>query len=278
MVSYAYYNGNFGKSEDIKIPLSDRAIFFGDAVYDAAIGRYEFIMWENEHIMRLLSNANRIGIQHSYTKSFLSALLREIAVKSCIPEYFIYMQISRNKSRRIHSGVGCGANLLITIEPFEINNSLPLKLSLYEDKRYRYCDIKTVNLLPSVLASTDAELRGCDEAVFIRDGLVTECAKSNVSILKDGILKTHPTNNRILPGIARRHLLLTCEKMGIPYMEEAFTIEELFAADEILVTSTTKLCRRANMLDGKSVGMHDGENAEKICQFLYREFEILGKN
>ena len=278
MISYAYYNGDFGKSEDIKIPLSDRAIFFGDAVYDAAIGRYEFIMWESEHIERLLSNARRIGIEHSYTELFLAALLREIAVKSCIPEYFIYMQISRSRERRIHSGVGCGANLLINIESFEINADLPLRLALYEDKRYGYCDIKTVNLLPAVLASTEAELRGCDEAVFIRDGLVTECAKSNISILKNGVLKTHPTTNRILPGITRRHLLLTCEKLGIPYIEEAFTLDELFAADEILVTSTTKLCRRANMLDGKSVGMRDGKNAERICQFLHREFDFLGKN
>ncbi len=279
MNSYAYYNGNFGKSEDVKIPLSDRAIFFGDAVYDAAIGRYEFIMWEGEHIDRFLSNAKRLGIEHSYTKSYLSALLREIAVKSCIPEYFLYLQLSRSKERRIHSAVGCGANLLVTVEPIEISNTLPpLRLSLFEDLRYGYCDIKTVNLLPAVLASTKAESEGCDEAVFQRDGVITECAKSNIFIFKDGILKTHPTTNRILPGIARSHVLLACRRLGIPYVEEAFTVEELLAADEILVSSTTKLCRRANMLDGQRIGMNDGENAEKICRFLYQEFKNLGKN
>lgn len=278
MNSYAYYNGDFGKSEDIKIPLSDRSIYFGDAVYDAAIGRYEFIMWEGEHIDRFLANAKRLGIEHSYTKRRLASLFREIAVKSCIPEYFLYFQLSRNKERRIHSGVGCCANLLVTIEPIEISNSLPpLRLSLFEDLRYGYCDIKTVNLLPAVLSSTKAELEGCDEAVFQLDGVVTECAKSNISILKDGILKTHPTTNRILPGIARRHVLLACRRLGIPYCEEAFTVEELFAADEILLSSTTKLCRRANMLCGQQVGMKDGDRAEKICQFLYKEFENLGK-
>lgn len=279
MISYAYYNGNFGKSEDIMIPLSDRSIFFGDAVYDAAIGRYEFIMWESEHINRFLENAKRIGIKHTYTNSFLSALLREIAVKSCIPEYFLYFQLSRNKKRRIHSGLDGGANLLVTIEPIEINNHLPpLRLSLYEDLRYGYCDIKTVNLLPAVLASTESECLGCDEAVFYRDGVVTECAKSNISILKSGVLKTHPVCNKILPGITRNHLLLACNNLGIRYFEEAFTVDELSDADEVLVTSTTKLCRRANMLDGKEIGMNDADNAEKICRFLYREFENLGKN
>lgn len=278
MNSYAYYNGDFGKSEDIKIPLSDRSIYFGDAVYDAAIGRYEFIMWESEHIDRFLANAKRLGIEHSYTKRRLSALLREIAVKSCIPEYFLYFQLSRNKERRIHSGLGCSSNLLVTIEPIEINSSLPpLRLSLFEDLRYGYCDIKTINLLPAVLASTNAECEDCDEAVFHLGGVVTECAKSNISILKNGILKTHPTTNRILPGIARRHVLLACKRLGIPYREEAFTVEDLFAADEILVSSTTKLCRRANMLCGQRVGMNDGARAEKICRFLYDKFENLGE-
>lgn len=278
MVSYAYYNGDFGRSENIKIPLSDRAIFFGDAIYDAAIGRYEFIMWEGEHIDRFLSNAKRLGIKHNYTKERLGALLREVAVKSCIPEYFLYFQLSRNKERRAHSALNSSSNLLVTIEPIEMNLAPPpIHLTLFEDLRYGYCDIKTVNLLPAVISSTKAEAQGCDEAVFQLGGVVTECAKSNVSILKDGILRTHPTTNRILPGIARSHVLLAARKLGIPCCEDPFTVDDLYAADEILVSSTTKLCRRANMLCGRSVGMKDTKNSEAICQILYQEFENLGK-
>ena len=277
MDSYAYYNGNFSKSEDMKIPISDRAIFFGDAVYDAAIGRYEFIMWESEHIERLLTNAKRLGIEHNYTKEYISSLLREIAVKSCIPEYFIYLQISRNKLPRTHSALGSSANLLVTIEPLEICRA-PMKLTLFEDLRYGYCDIKTVNLLPAVMASTRADISGYDEAVFVREGFVTECAKSNISILKDGVLKTHPNCNRILPGITRRHLLFACQKLGIPTAEEAFTVAEMLDADEVLVSSTTKLVRRAKRIDSYEVGMKDAEKADKICQYLYDEFENLGKN
>ena len=66
MTSYAYYNGQFGKRDEIKIPLSDRSIFFGDAVYDTAIGCYDRILWEIEHIERLLCNAQRLGIEHKY--------------------------------------------------------------------------------------------------------------------------------------------------------------------------------------------------------------------
>ncbi|MBE6533311.1 MAG: D-amino acid aminotransferase [Ruminococcaceae bacterium] len=276
MDSYAYYNGRFSKAEDMKISLSDRAIFFGDAVYDAAIGRYEFIMWESEHIDRLLNNAKRLGIEHNYTKEFIISLLQEIAIKSCIPEYFIYLQISRSKSHRTHSALGSSANLLVTIEPIKICRA-PMNLTLFEDLRYGYCDIKTVNLLPAVLASTKAEINGYDEAVFVKDGIITECAKSNISILKNGVLKTHPTDNKILPGITRAHLLIACENLGIKAVEESFTQEELFSADEVLVSSTTKLVRRARMIDAIDVGMKDSKKAEKICQYLYDEFENLGK-
>ena len=276
MDSYAYYNGEFSKTTDMKIPLSDRAIFFGDAVYDAAIGRYEFIMWESEHIERLLTNAKRLGIEHNYTKEYISSLLREIAVKSCIHEYFIYLQISRGKIPRAHSAIGSTANLLVTIEPIKIRRS-PMSLMLFEDLRYGYCDIKTVNLLPAVLASTKAESEGYDEAVFVRDGIVTECAKANVSIIKNGVLKTHPTNNRILPGITRRHLLLACVKLGIQIEEKAFSVEEMLEADEVLVSSTTKLVRRAESINGAPVGMKDTGIADKICQYLYSEYENLGK-
>ena len=275
MESYAYYNGEFDRLENIKIPLTDRSIYFGDAVYDAAIGRYEFVMWGEEHVERFLSNAKRIGIEHSFAKNFILELLKEIAVKSCIPQYFLYFQLSRNAKNRKHSALGCAPNLLVTIEPIELN-AMPLKLITYPDLRYGYCDIKTVNLLPSVLASTRAESLGCDEAIFHRDGIVTECAKSNISILKGGVLKTHPLCNKILPGITRKHLLQACNNLGIPYMESEFSVQELFTADEILVTSTTKLSRRANNINGKAAGMKDNVTADKICQFLYNEFENLG--
>ena len=274
MSSYAYYNGKFGRREDIAIPLSDRTIFFGDAVYDAAIGSYDRILWEGEHIDRFLNNAERIGICHSLNKRHLSQLLREIAVKSMLEEcHFLYFQLSRNLPERNHSATGCGSNLLICIDPIDILPPLrPLRLVTAEDVRYGFCDIKTVNLLPAVLSMTVAEGAGCDEAVFIRDGIVTECSKSNISILKCGRIITHPKTNRILPGIAREHLLSCAIDIGLKIEEREFTKEELFSADEILVTSTTKLCRRVCEIDGTPVGDKSPEIAVELCGLMYREF------
>lgn len=274
MNSYAYYNGQFDIFDKIRIPLCDRSLFFGDCVYDAAIGRYDRILWEDEHIARFLSNAKRLGITHSYTRKRLSSLLHEISVKSRIEHYFIYFCLSRKSARRVHSAAKCkDSSLLITIEPMIIAaNGQPLSLITQEDKRHGYCDIKTVNLLPAVIACTNAENAGCDEAVFHRDGVVTECAKSNIAIIKRGRLKTHPISSKILPGITRAHLLLAAGSMGIPCEEAAFTLDELFSADEILVTSTSKLCRTVSKIDGINVGGGAAEIADALCDKIYEEY------
>ena len=276
MSSYAYYNGKFGKREDITIPLSDRSIFFGDAIYDAAIGSYDRILWEDEHIDRFLHNAERIGINHALDKKQLSQLLREIAIKSMLKSYFIYFQLSRGLPTRNHSSIGCSTNLLITIDNIDIPPTpRPLRLITTEDLRYGYCDIKTINLLPAVLSMTEAEKTGCDEAIFVKNGIVTECSKSNISILKQGRIITHPKTNKILPGIARRHLLSCATNIGIKTEEREFTKEELFAADEILVSSTTKLCCRACSIDGIPVGGKALQTANELCRLMRREFDEI---
>ena len=273
MNSYAYYNGRFGKKEDISIPLSDRSIFFGDAIYDAAIGVYDRILWEEDHIDRFLANASRLDFKHNLNKKYLSSLLREIAVKSMIECYFIYFQLSRNSITRCHCAKGCGTNLLITIDPIEIKpNNPPLKLITVNDDRYNFCDIKTVNLLPAVISMTNANESNCDEAVFIKDGIVTECSKSNIFILNQGRIATHPKSNRILPGIARDHLLKICKQNGLEFEERKFTYDELIYADEILVTSTTKLCQPAGEINNISVGGKSPALANQLCSQMYQEF------
>lgn len=274
MNSYAYYNGKFGKRNEIYIPLSDRSIFFGDAIYDAAIGSYDRILWEDEHIERFLWGAEKIGVKHSFGRKYLSDILHEVAIKSLLESYFIYFQISRDLPSRCHSAIGCGANLLITVDPIIIEkNPKPLKLITADDLRYGYCNIKTVNLLPAVLSATNAEKACCDEAVFIKDGIITECSKSNISIIKNGRLITHPISNKILPGITREHLLKLCsEKINILVEERPFTKEELFSADEVIVSSTTKLCKRVSHINNLPVGGKDSLLAKKISKAMYSEY------
>lgn len=279
MSSYAYYNGKFGHLSEISIPLTDRAIYFGDGIYDAAIGINGGIFLLDEHVSRLLGNADKIKLKHQFTQEKLEQILKETVIRSGISDFFLYFQLTRDGKIRTHSALECeSANLLVTVKDLTLGKSDELlDLITFEDKRYRYCDIKTLNLLPSVLASTEAERHGCAEAVFHRGNTVTECAHSNVSILKSGKLITHPTDDKILPGITRRHLLMGCDKVGIPYEERAFSLDELFDADEILVTSTSKLCARAGRIDGKIVGGRDKKNALALYEYLLNELYEFGR-
>ena len=250
----AYYNGEFSNRTDVRIPLSDRAIFFGDAVYDAAIGRNGGVFMLDEHLHRFYDNCDSMDIKPYVSSPDLKSLILSIVEQTDYAEndYFVYFQASRNSAQRTHSySDDASSNLLITVTPISI---LParkrLKLISYPDIRYELCDIKTVNLIPAVLASKYAECRGADEAVFVKNSNVTECAHSNIQILKGGILYTHPEDGAILPGIAKKHLLSVCDKLKVPYFEKAFTVTEMQSADQVLVTSSSKLCLLAESFDG----------------------------
>ena len=273
VMGYGYYCGRMARLEDITLPLSDRSIFFADAIYDAAVGYGGKIFLENEHIERFISNARALGISNIPSADELSRRLRDLIAFSGYLEYFLYFQLSATSDSRTHARGSSGSALLITITEYcPPQRDKQLRLISYPDRRYSLCNIKTVNLLPAVLASTAAENAGADEAVFIRNGIVTECAHSNISILRGGRLVTHPTCDRILPGITRARLIHFAKELSIPVEERGFTKEELLLADEVLVTSTTKFSLSAKSVDGVAVGGKARKLACELGSCLFSEY------
>ncbi len=273
-MSIAYYNGAFLEKENIRISLSDRAIFFGDGIYDAAIGGGGKIYLEEEHINRFFGNAKRLDIPISFTKSKLSNILKSVISANKFKQYFIYFQLSRTSEERFHAYPDTQkSSLLVTVREHILPSAeKQLKLITKSDDRYLMCDIKTLNLLPAVLASRAAEQAGCDEAVFIRESTVTECAHSNISIIKDGVLYTHPKSNLILPGITRERMLHICRCEDIPYVEIPFGKDELFSADDVLISSTTKLLLSASHIDGIPVGTGKNKMSKRLIYALRKDF------
>lgn len=270
-----YYNGVCGPLEEMTVPMNDRACYFGDGVYEAAMARNGVIFGLDEHMDRLFNSAGLLDIQIPYTKKDLADILYDLLGKMDDSEIFIYWQISRGTAMRKHEfpEAGVTANLWITMKPGSCKEpDSSLKLITVEDTRFFHCNIKTLNLLPNVMASQKAVAAGCDEVVFHRGDIVTECAHSNVSILKDGVFKTHPTDHFILPGITRMHLIQECKKLLIPVDETPFTLEELFDADEIIVSSTSKLCSAACELNGKPVGGKDTALLRKLQESYYKRY------
>lgn len=279
MENLGYYNGRYGRLEDMMVPMNDRVCYFGDGVYDATCCANHVIYLVDEHIDRFFNSAALLKIQVPCTKAELKALLNEMVAKVDGDNLFVYWQATRGTAMRNHAFPDGPANLWIMIKPATFRDMTKrVRLTEMEDTRFLHCNIKTLNLLPSVMASQKAEERGCFETVFHRGETVTECAHSNVHILKDGALITHPTDCHILAGVARRHLILACGALGVPVEERPFTMAELMDADEVLVTSSSNFCMVASHLDDAPVGGRAPELVERLQSYLTKEFtDYIGR-
>ena len=275
MIHVGYYNGEIAPLEELKIPVLDRAVYFGDGCYDASTFANNHIFGKKDHFDRFYNSCRLLDIPFSMSREELSAELQKVIDAFDDDHGFIYWQVSRGTGIRSHqyTEFGFKPNLMIMATP---NTMTPMdvryKLHSIEDKRFFYCNIKTLNLLPNVLACDETVEAGCQETVFYRQEFgkkrVTECAHSNVLMLKDGCLIAPPRDNLILPGITLKHLLMLAQQNGIPTKETPFTLEELADADEVIVSSSGSLCTPASELDGKSVGGKDPKNLQ-ILQNAY---------
>ncbi len=273
MKTLGYYNGKFDEADKMMIPMNDRVCYFGDGVYDATLARNYKIFAIDEHIDRFFNSAGLLKIKIPHTKDEVKALLYEMLGKMDSGNMFVYWQVTRGTGMRNHAFPDTPANMWVMLKPAELKDmGRKLKLVTAEDTRFFHCNIKTLNLIPSVMAAQNAESQGCDETVFHRGDRVTECAHSNVHIIQDGMLKTAPADNLILPGIARAHLIAMCKKLGIPVNETPYTVDELMHAEEVIVTSSSQLCMLAETVDGQPVGGKQPELAARLQQALLDEF------
>ena len=238
MENLGYYNGKFGPLEEMMVPMNDRVCYFGDGVYDATYSRNGVIFALDEHIDRFFNSAGLLRIELPCTKDEMKDILNDMVSKVDSGNNFVYWQATRGTGIR--------------------NHAFPK-----EGK---------ANLIPSVMAAQKTAEAGCDESVFHRGDRVTECAHSNVHIIKDGVFKTHPTDHYILPGIARAHLIRACKANNIPVDETPFTVAELMDADEVIVSSSGSFCLVANEIDGKPVGGKAPELIDTLQKYLVKEF------
>ena len=275
MKTLGYYNGKYDEIDKIMIPMSDRSHWFGDGVYDATCARNYKIMAIDEHVDRFFNSARLLNINLGFTKEYLKDLLNELVQKLDDDELFVYWQATRggNGLRSHNYDKEQKANLWITICPEEITDKdKEYKLTSMEDTRFLHCNIKTLNLIPSVVAYQHAKENNCDETVFHRGDIVTECAHSNVHIIKDKKFITHPADEYILPGIARVHLIKACKALNIEVEERPFTVDELINADEVIVSSSGDLCIRATEFEGKAVGKKDNDTFNRLKEYIYQEW------
>lgn len=274
MKEVGYYNGVIGPLEEMTVPMGDRALYFGDGIYEATCVANRIPFALDDHLDRMYNSLRLMEIPFHMERGQVKVELQKVIdAAEETPIQFLYWQISRGNSVRNHPFPPAQAKpgLLIYVRPYAMKRlDQPYRLISQEDQRFYLCNIKTLNLIPSVLASQRAVEQGCNEAVFHRGSRVTECAHSNISILKDGVLRTAPTDELILPGITRKHLLALAGEHGIPVEERPYSMVELMNADEIIVTSSSALCMQVASVDGIPVGGKDPQRL-KLLQEAYLE-------
>ncbi len=272
MIDYAFYNGVFTPYDACSVPISDRSIFFGEAVYDVMLGRGGRPYQQEEHLSRLLCNAEKIGLTDIPSKEYLAECIEELFAEARADDFVLYAQLSGNGNRRSHVRTEGDVNVLLTVTEAQIPEKLLLTDAItLPDLRHGYCNVKTTALLPAVMSLAEAKDRGAEIAIFEKDGYITECSHANVSIVIGNTLLTHPRDNSVLPGISEDNLIRICKARGLTHDVRAFTVNEATNADLVLITSTTKLVRVCRSIGGKALRLGNIGLAKEIFSDMKRD-------
>jgi len=241
---YVLTEKQFLPYEQLVYPFEERGLQFGDGVYEVIrIYQDRYFLLE-EHIDRLYRSAEAIRLHVPYDKKQLLEKLEQLLQMNNVNEdAMVYLQVTRGSFPRLHSfpaEVRPNLYAYIRTMPRRMNEiEKGVFTILTKDIRWEYCYIKSLNLLPNILAKQEAVDRGAFEAILYRDGFVTEGSSSNIFLIKEGKVYTHPATERILNGIVRMKVKEFCESLHIPFIETAFSIEEIQEADEMFLTSST---------------------------------------
>jgi D-alanine transaminase len=271
MPELAYVNGEITRIEDAVVPIEDRGYQFGDAVYEFIASYNGKLFCVEDHLDRLMRSMKGLAFPPMDREKIHDAVTT-LFEKAAIPRAGLYIQISRGVSPRNHPFPDAASlQFIMTIRPVAEKPPALRRngadVITVQDFRWGRCDLKTVQLLPNVLAKQQAVAAGAFDAIFVApDGIVREATSSNVAIVKNGALITHPLMPTILPGITRKVVIALCDALGIPVEERFFDVDALYGADEVFLTGTVTEVLPIVRVDKKSIG---GGAVGPVTQRLY---------
>ena len=255
----AFLNGEYMPLEACRVSPLDRGFVFGDAVYELipAYARRAFCL--QQHLARLERSLGQVHIQNPYTRTQWETMIGNLIQRSESADVAVYIQVTRGVATRDHPfpenavpTVFAMANPLASIADETLQNGVAL--ITIKDIRWQRCDIKVTGLLANILAKQDALQSSASEAILVRDGFALEGSSSNLFVVREGVVHTHPKDNQILPGITRDFVLELLTDLGREYREQAIPEDWLYSADEIWVTSSAREVLPATKIDQHVVG------------------------
>lgn len=272
-----YFNGRFLPKDEVRISPEDRGFMFADGIYEVIRAYDGRLFRADEHLARM--NRSLEGLRMDVpTREDFKAIAGELIRRNNLEkgDARFYLQVTRGEAERAHSfpAEGTYPTVYASVAPLPPNDDKlekGVKVILVPDVRWTRCDIKTVSLLPNVLASQQAKENNAEEAVFVKNGVITEGAHTNFFAVFGGRVATHPSTHEILSGITRGVVLELCKKLSIPCEERPVAQEELKKADEIFIASTTSEVMPVVQVDDWTVAGGKPGEITVILQKAFRD-------
>ena len=277
MPDIGFVNGRFMPLEEATVSVEDRGFQFGDGVYEV-VRTYRGQPFQlDAHLARLERSAKAIELPLLWNIQQWATHARDGIKRSGYAESKVYLQLTRGTAPRDHVfPASVKPTAVMTVREMRpLDQALQaagVAVMTMDDWRWGRCDIKSVNLLPNVMARQKAKQAGAFEAVFIRNGQVTEGAVSNVMIVKAGRVLTAPEGEQILSGVTRTIVLELARKEGLPVEERFVSLDDFIRADEIFLTGTTVEVLPVIRVDGRQVGSGRPGPVTQKLQAVFQRF------
>jgi len=253
-----YFNGTYVPKTRAVMSVDDRGTLFGDGVYEVLRCYAGRPLAVDEHLGRLRDSLEKIGLNAPKELDRLPQIISQLLEHNSLSDAKVYFQVTRGSAPR-NQVFPQGVSPTVLAEaspakPLERDGPVPtLTAMLAEDERWSNCWIKSLMLLPNVLATNAANQAGYDAAILHRGDRVTEATNANIMAVRDGELWTHPANRWILNGVTRRLVLDLAGAIGVAVREETFTPDQLMSAREVLMTGTTLHVTAVTHIDGQPI-------------------------
>ncbi len=246
MPNIAFINSKYIEFKNAKVHIEDRGFQFSDSVYEVIKVINKKLIDIDFHFKRLKYSSSELNFNLKIDKKKLHQIFINLVKKNNLTNGIIYLQITRGIQPREHAyKKNLKPNIIIytSRKNFNLpnNNYKGFKAITYPDIRWGRPDIKTTSLLANILAASHASKLGAYESIFFKDKKITEAAHSNVWIIKNKKVITHPANNEILKGVTRTVLISLIKSLNLALIEREFTIKELYNSDEVFITSSGSL-------------------------------------
>ena len=284
MLRIAYVNGRYRPYGDATVHIEDRGYQFSDGVYEVCEVRDGHLIDERRHVQRLHRSLEALHMAAPMSDAALGVVLRETIARNRVRNGLVYLQVTRGVARRDHAFPAgqTPVALIVTARrldrsKYEREAAQGVSVVTVPDNRWSRVDIKSISLLPNVLAKQAAREQGAREAWYVdRAGLVTEGSSSNAWIVTaDGALLTRPTDQGILRGVARTVVLEVAGAHGLRVEERAFSLEEAYAAREAFMTAASQIVLPVVRIDGRPIGSGSpGPVATALRRDFHRYVEV----